>query len=277
MDFGRRLIKSGDLDPVYTCLNKLNLDSDQLSRWLIAYWCFYHCGFACTASEETGADYWKLLHKAARNQTKAPGGGRWPRGSERRHFRGEAAERAVTQLRKRYDSNPLGMIDYVASGDLDVRSVMARVSTHHLFGSWIAFKVADMLDAVVGLEIDQSDLSAFLYDSPRKSIMDNLASGEVPDGGLDKPETRAAYAMGWLGSQLRDCRIPHRPKSRLDLFCLETVWCKHLSHMHGFYPVGKDIYEIDHGLRGWPAETARRFRAALPEMPEYVRVPGTFF
>ena len=118
--FGRHLFKTGDLDPVYVSLQGAKLEPNQLDRWLIAYWCFYNCGFASFASENTGRDYWSCMEEAAENRTNSPLGGRWPRGSERRHFRGAASIRAVESLSRRYGNNPSGMIDYL-SHRADVR------------------------------------------------------------------------------------------------------------------------------------------------------------
>jgi len=72
--------------------------------------------------------------------------------------------------------------------------------------------------------------------------------------------------MVCLGRQLEDCRIPHKPGQPPDWFSLETVWCKHLSHQHGHYPLYHDINEIRHGLDPWlkSSPTVGRFLAAMP-------------
>lgn len=269
VELGEQLFKSGDLDPIYLGLLGSELPTDQLSRWLVSYFCFYHAGFASLASENRGKKFWKVMMEAAVNETSAPGGGRWPRGSERRHFRGKAAVNTINYLEKRYGTTPEGMIEFLLAGPMDVRSVMNRVKTHHLFGEWISFKAADMIDAVIGIRVDQSDVSVFLYDSPRISIEENIAKGVVPH-----PDLNAA--MGWLQRQLKCCRIPHRLDDSPDWFSLETVWCKHLSHMHGHYPLYKDITEIRHGLVAWlkHSNTAQRFLLTMPDLPSHYRQTG---
>lgn len=267
--FGKALFSSADLDPIYVALGPALSKQPQLYRWLVAYWCFYHAGFACYASEHEGADYWEILERAAANADLPPVGDRWPRGTERRHFRGEASKRAVAKLRKAY-RQPEQMVDRLLDGPSDIRSVIDRVREHYLFGPWIAFKVADMLDGCVGAKVLQNDMTLFLYDTPRESIQLNIEADNIP-GVSAKNLSPDSFikAMRWLQRELRECQIPHKPHSTPDWFSIETVWCKHLSHCHGHYPLYKDIYEIRHGLEPWlsVSKTAKRFFAAMPRIP----------
>lgn len=272
--FGRQLFLSGDLDPVYLALLGADYPRVQLARWLVAYWLFYSAGFACYASAFEGDAFWSLLSIAASNSTPAPIGGRWPRGAERRHFRGRAASVALRALRERYGSKPEDMLDYIASGSMLVGEVIKRATEHVGFGPWIGFKIADMIDAVWCRDgVLQDDLSLFLYDTPREAIercyQDDIL-GTLPHPNIDRFE----YAMSWLRMQLRDCRIPHKPKLAPDWFSLETVWCKYLSHQHGFYPLGKDTVEITHGLAPWSAYASAvgQFSKKLPVWQERYRL-----
>ena len=263
--FGQQLFVTGDLDPVYLALPKAVNTRSQLARWLLAYWLFYSTGFACWASERQGQKFWEVLSVAAINEKLTPFQQRWPRGAERRHFRGSVAIEAITRLRKQY-TQPEEVLDYLLSGPLDICSVIKRARQHYLFGPWIAFKIADMLDAVGGVSVEQNDLSAFLYETPRQSILENWYNGVLPL----KANTEVVAleeAMCWLAGQLKDCRIPHRPRSAPDWFSLETVWCKHLSHLHGHYPLLKDTQEIGLALQPWcpHSATAKRFLEAMPK------------
>ncbi len=268
VDFGRRLFSTADLDPVYVSLLGAQFERPQLFRWLVAYIYFYHCGFACYASEREGKDFWKLLYRAAKNTSETPVGGRWPRSAERRHFRGGMAERTVVALWEHYGTKPESMVKFIATGPMEVRSVIDRAMAHPGCGPWIGFKIADMIDAVVGERVKQDDVSVFLYKTPRQSILENIARGRVRIRESGSEDANLKRAMYWLQDELADCRIPHRKNKRPDWFSLETVWCKHLSHMHGHYPMGKDIIEINHGLEPWQAasRTAKRFRLHMPEL-----------
>src|SRR5690606_28721140 len=115
-EFGRRLITTGDLDPVYIALHGAKLDDPVLHRWLIAYWCLYHCGVASYLSEFEGVRFWQELHRAARNEEPAPTGERWPRGSERRHWRGQQAIKSCGELWGRYGDEPEAMVDTIIAG-----------------------------------------------------------------------------------------------------------------------------------------------------------------
>ena len=251
VSFGRQLFSTGDLDPVYVSLIKANLDREVLARWLLCYWLFYNFGFAGYAAAFEKDSFWKLLDLASDNAVPAPTGGRWGRGTERRHFRGRVSSAAIRCLRDRYGSKPEDMLDYLSTGSLAVGDVIRRVELHVGFGSWIGFKVADMIDAVwLPGSVVQDKLSLFLYDTPRASIDLCYQIGllsRLPRPNCDKYE----YAFGWLFTQLNDCLIPHKPQSPPDWFSLETVWCKHLSHMHGFYPLYKDTKELAHGVVPW--------------------------
>jgi hypothetical protein len=99
--FGDALIRSRDLDPVYCALYGAQLSEPELSL-LLAYLAFYHLGFAAWLSEHEGVNYWQAMLVAAKNETPSPLGGRWPRSSERRHFRGVKCVNAVNWLRRNY-------------------------------------------------------------------------------------------------------------------------------------------------------------------------------
>jgi Alpha-glutamyl/putrescinyl thymine pyrophosphorylase clade 2 len=262
--FGRALFVTQDLDPIYVALLNMTAGDDQLDRWLVAYWCFYNAGAASWLSEREGKDFWHALMVAAKNKTPTPFNGRWPRGAERRHFRGAAAVKAVDALQRRYGTRPEDMVAYLLTGRMEVRSVIARAQHHYLFGPWIAFKVADMIDAVLGAKVAQNDITAFLYDTPRKSILENWEAGRLAFKATEG--TVLEKAMRWLQEELADCEIPHKPGRSPDWFALETVWCKHHSHMTGHYLPYHDINEIRHGLEPWlkSSQTAKRFLAAMP-------------
>ena len=72
---------------------------------------------------------------------------------DRRHHRHVATHRFVSYPPPRFNARlryprPEAMVERIADGPLDIRSVIKRAMNHPQFGPWIAFKVADMLDAV---------------------------------------------------------------------------------------------------------------------------------
>lgn len=297
--FGRIALRTGDLDPIYVGLDRLNLPRDQLGRWLLAYWCFYHAGFASYASEQE--NFWDVMTVAAENECPSPAGGRWPRGSERRHFRGEQGLKAVASMRERYPDDVLcgsHMISYVsgcrgpdADAPVRVDGVIARVKEHRGFGDWISFKVADMLDTNCGVPVLFDNATIFMFETPVKGavmacrawaagpgdpirsaiygssvsktyqqIYDDLGTNTLVPWACD-------YAVARLIKEFANIPAPPHGRRPVAVQEVETVLCKWKSHTGGHYPIGKDTLEIHHGLAEWAgvSPTARAFSEALPK------------
>lgn len=272
--FGRHLITTGDLDPVYIALTSLpDWSTGQLRRWLVAYWCLYHCGAACYASQHKGNDFWQVLWKAAINneENPPPTGERWPRGHERRHFRGTAAVKAVTQLRKRYDGSPENMVSAIIGGTrptkhIPFRDIAERTKDHPLFGPWIAFKVGDMIDRVLAVPVDFDQAHIFMFNDPAKAALMlwrqkmGLAENAMPK---DKDHV-IGEIVKHLEQAFSDLKAPPLGDRAIGLQEVETVLCKWKSHMNGHYPLFNDIDEIREGLEGW-GQAALEFEAVMPE------------
>lgn len=274
-EFGAHLLETGDLDPVYIALDKMEwLDGEQRDRWLIAYWCFYHCGAASYISEAGGKEFWQRMSEAARNETTAPDGGRWPRGSERRHFRGEASVKAVTKLWGRYMDNPHQMVEEIAAGEgpLPYATVAGRAKELPLFGPWISFKVCDMLDRLGIVPVDFDQAAVFMFDDPVKAALTLWRQhSKLPDDAQPKSEAVKVQiienVVSHLSEHFKDFTAPPRHERPVGLQEIETILCKWKSHRNGHYPLFNDIDEIRHGLQGWSeaSETARGMLYAMPK------------
>lgn len=270
-DFGRQLLETGDLDPVYIALSKAELEDDaHLKRWLIAYWCFYHCGVASWLSECKGKKFWEWMEKAAKNVRTAPIGlnHRWPRGSERRHFRGEASMKAVRAMEDRYGDRPEGMVDWIASAAPDYREVANRACSHPLFGPWISFKIADMTERVLGEHVDFSEAAVFMFKDPMASALllwrrrQGFSDTVHPKDKMDVVH----HVVEMLRKEFRAFEAPPDYGRTVGLQEIETILCKWKSHQNGHYPLLNDIREITEGLEPWVnrSETAKIFLAAMP-------------
>lgn len=268
-EFGAHLLKTGDLDPVYLALNRCAFDESTRNRWLTAYCAFYSTGFACWASEKTGTGFWDGLYEAAVNETAAPCGGRWPRASERRHFRGEQAKKAIKEWGNMYPQHPEEMMKYIAGGAPSFRNVLEFAQVHRSVGTWMGFKLVDLVDACMGVEIDQSDTSLFFYDTPKKSLLRLWREKMGYDDNVNpKDEQVVLNAMiEYLRGVFKEYTIPHKSGKPVDMFTLETCACKHLSHLNGHYPLYNDIDEINHSLQGWlsVSENAKLFYEKMPK------------
>jgi hypothetical protein len=256
--FGRRLIKTRDLDPAYCGLVHAKLPSDQLARWLLGYWCFYHVGVASWLSERAGADFWSCMTTAAANlPERSPRGlglpaDRWPRASERRHFRGAKSVAAVQWLARKYP-RPQDCVERLATAKT-AEQVMSIVEGWPMFGEWASFKIADMIERVWGAPIRFPEDVCLLYSEPLAGL--KMAAHAA---GIVNLESYQAQLLRHFS------KFPAPPTG--DRPCgpqeLETVCCKHKSYIGGHYDIGKDIREQRAALMGWGA-TAQRILAAYP-------------
>lgn len=288
--FGRRLLETGDLDPLYIALVRAELPEPQLCRFLLAYWCFYHVGVAALISEhEDAPDYWHVMLTAAENTFAPyaymptvidPSFERWPRAAERRHFRGQKCVDAVLWFSSKSPEEWVRGLLVLAetSTHQTETSVMKKVQVWPLFGPWISFKVADMMERVYGANIVFSPKSILMYDEPRAAL-GLLARGPLSQS-KDETERRAHSVLlkdgqdeGWWYEQLlvyfsNAHRAPPRGDRPVGPQELETILCKYKSMRGGHYHVGKDIAEHRQALAGW-GETAERL---LRHYPEEVRL-----
>lgn len=269
-EFGAHLLTTGDLDPVYIALNNSNLDSTMRNKWLLAYCAFYNCGFACWASEKEPFEFWYSLMKAAKNQLPTPFGARWPRASERRHFRGDQAIQAIRDWESRsvYARYPEAIFSDIANNAPSFIAVANKAKELRSVGNWLSFKIVDLVDACMQSPIDQSDIMSFMYDAPKQSLLrlwrENL---KLPDSAKPRNERQTILEMvDYYKNIFKDFEVPHKPDQKIDMFCLETIFCKHQSHINGHYPLYKDIKEITHGLEDWLpySECARLFKSKMP-------------
>jgi len=147
IEFGEALLKSLDLDPVYVLLYQARLPKEQLQRWCVAYWMFYHVGVASELSEYESYSFWERILAVLSSA---------PRGTERRHFRGERASKTVKYLWHAYSLPEFFLESIFDWPRCTFQEVVKHVTIHPQFGPWIAFKVADMGDRVLGYNVDFS-------------------------------------------------------------------------------------------------------------------------
>lgn len=253
-EFGRQIIESRDLDPVYVVLHEAQLDRRTLQKWLLGYWCFYHMGTASWVVDQ--GLYWQAMLTAAGSKDYA-------RSSERRHFRGKSALDSVAWLKDRgVDAlfKPIWRTPQTAT------QVMNYVKTWRGFGPWIAFKVADMLERLGVCDVKFS-VDEAMYDSPREAAKTLWELEGQPRAGLGDA------VGGWAVNRIVDTLVnqmvgrmghaPPRYERLINAQEAETILCKWKSYMGGHYHVGKDIAEIKHGLERYTqCETAQRLLQA---------------
>lgn len=242
--FGRQLIETGDLDPVYIVVHQAQLQPTDLCNWLLAYWCFYHCGTACWITDAKDVrSYWIRMQTAAASKDYA-------RSSERRHFRGAAAISAIESLmlRKQTPSEIVAELAWGSKFNVNpaLNEVMKRVQQLRNFGPWIAFKVADMLERLNIVPIVFSSSDVFnMFKAPREGAV-MLADQEGRR--FDGESEACSWAYAVLKRKLGLLKAPPRLERRINIQEIETILCKYHSHLGGHYILGKDIHEVEAGL-----------------------------
>lgn len=282
--FGGLLIESNDLDPVYCALyNMISSDvlsQEKLARWILAYSCLYHCGAASYLSEFEGEAFFKALMVAARNEEPAPTGDRWPRGHERRHWRGGQAIKSCEFLWDRYASKPEFFLEEIASVGhgfapheaFTFKDVSDRVRSLRGFGGWIAFKLADMIDRL-GLRkviFNYDDVTIYRDPVIAAERLVRMRNG-FPANAVVKPEAVKAV-FEYLIEYFSSYSAPPLHDRPIGLQEVESILCKFKSHQNNHYPIYNDITEIRSGLVPWAkvSETASYFLASMPQLPQPV-------
>jgi hypothetical protein len=258
--FGDHLLRSQDLDPVYTMLYEATLDQELLYRWLLAYGMCYSAGCTSWLSERKGEKFWDAMEVYATNEVPTPISTRWPRGRERRHFRGKAGQKAVAEMRERYP-RPEDAIAYITApgtphpvlspnGELTCNEVMSRVQEWPLHGPWIGFKMADLVDRVLGIPVDFTGTDVVFFDSPKKAAKQWFQQVR-PEVTFERDGTYVMEACVHLMQVFGERLAPPRFERKLKLNEIETILCKWGSHMNWHYPVGIDTKELVEALEPW--------------------------
>jgi hypothetical protein len=251
IEFAKPLVTSRDLDPLYVALWEAQLTRKQLCKWLLAYWCYYHAGVSSWASEQS--DFYGALEHIARSGTD------YPRGSERRHFRGELAIRSVAALKERGSAEKI--IDWLCT-ESKAYTVMARVKLMYGFGEWISWKVPDMLErlGMAPIRFEEDDVALMF-----KSSLEGAQMTYESYCHESTPESPLVWAHRYVLKRLPRMLAPPRFERVLNVQETETIFCKWKSHVGGHYPLGKDSHELRLGLLKYArSRTSQRLLAGLP-------------
>lgn len=253
LEFGRKLVESGDLDPLYIALYEAGMSREKLCRWLIAYWCFYHAGLCCWICERK--DFFGTLVQVAET------GSTYPRGTERRHFRGDMSVKSTTKLGEQFNSGQ-SMIKWLGEGGPRATGIMKRIKSLYGFGEWISWKVPDMLDRLnlASVKFVDRDVELMFDASKKGALLTCEACGINSEDQLMKAHR---YLIRYLGK----LKSPPRYERRINVQETETIFCKWKSHLNGHYPVGKDTHEIIEGLQKYePTTTSKKMVEVLERL-----------
>ena len=230
-DFGRVLLETGDLDPLYIILHKTNWlkkDPRLLKRWCFAYWCFYHPGLCCRITE--AEDYWGAFGEALSG----------PRGAERRNFRGDKAREAIRAYQFISD-RPEHIVDLIFRDRPTFQYVSKRLRDLPLFGPGIAWKIADMGERVLGYDVNFSNTDL-------QMCRDSVKGAEIIGGplGLNIPQT-----VDHLLKFYAEYKAPPSYNRPVNIQEIGTILYKYKAHCNGSYSVGKGTRGVKQKLYSW--------------------------
>ena len=250
LEFSRELLNTSDLDPIYTMIHRANMPMSVRKRWVLAYSCFYHAGVASYCAEKRKGFYDRLREGHDK---------KYPRGAERRHFRGGTSDYVTNWLRDTYPE-PEDAVNFLIGKEENktFKSVTGRVKKWKYFGPWIAFKWADLLERVLMVPVDFSDCHLDIYEAPKQGA-------ELVAKTMGRPDMSVKKVVRYLEKELHTYRAPPTFDRPVNVQEIETCLCKWKSHCNGHYPIGKDTHEITEGLEGW-GDLADHLVNYLPEL-----------
>jgi len=249
-DFASLLLSTGDLDPVYITIFDAGRPTEVLHRFVLGYSFFYHVGVASKLSEIEGPRFFSTVIELANDK-------KTPRASERRHFRGKACLKSLNYFSRTYENPDQAMGHLMAEcRGKDVIDVLQFVKRWPLYGPWIGFKLADLMERVLGVPITFRRETLKLYKEPTKG-----AALWCEAESLNYHELGISGVVQLLEKQFGEYKAPPAYDRPVGVQECETVLCKWKSHLNGHYRMGKDSREILEHLHGWGslAESLRKY------------------
>lgn len=243
--FGKQLLESYDLDPLYVILAGTSWSERMMKRFLLAYWIFYSAGVACKVAESKS--FYRTMFEMDANHA--------PRGHERRHLRGQAFIDCVNGLKS--FGTPEQVVDAMTVGN-DFQTIAKAVQTFRGFGPWMSFKIADMTERVLQKPVDFSNAEIGVYKDPVKGAALIMFGDQNHPITLD--ELHDVFSS--LQHDFRHYKAPPYQDRLINIQELETIACKYKSHVNKHYPLWTDTQEIYHGLEGY-GDMADDLRALL--------------
>ncbi len=242
-----------DIDPTYEGLYRAapDLGEKRLKRVLLSMLMFYNSGFACQCAEVK--DFWRFVED---NYERAP------RGTERRHFRGDNGRKTIQQLKERFPT-PEDALDALYAPDyLRMRE---KWKTVNAFGDYFVWKVFDYYDRILGMPVNFDSVLPFIPQEPIKGAQVLSSQLEIPYS-MERVMEVLDEAAGRLsltppGVQSRRASVPEA----------ETFLCMYQHSVHKRDYVGKDILSHHQALAG-KGELAEVVKGHMPPL-----LPANYF
>ncbi len=159
-EFAAELIASKEIDPSYNMLvnARAHFGDEWVKRYCVGYLLFYHTGVASDIA--SASDFWAEVERDFDSK---------PRGTERRHFRGEKARAAVRDYKRWMPSGEI-MFDYPREAN-SYPDFHRKIKTYlPQFGDYFIWKWHDFAMCVFEDDRSMSGFERLLPAPPRKAL-----------------------------------------------------------------------------------------------------------
>ena len=219
--FAEVMFKLEDADPGYMLLKRAELDTATKMRYVLAWCTYYNPGVAAVACQFQGAKFYEYLRRVYASAKRA---------SERRHFRGQAGQKALMQWQDLYPK-PEAMIEATHGASyLQVRKNMQHMAQ---MGDYFYWKLADIWDTVFDEAVDFTGCEKYMPKVPQQGaeLIHMLETRSFEFNWLEK-------RMALITKHITDIEYPVKGGRKLALQEAETVCCVFKQHVVGDYQYG---------------------------------------
>ena len=237
--FAEVMFKLEDADPGYMLLKRAELDRATKMRYVLAWCTYYNPGIAAVACQFQGAKFYEYLRHVFPSAKRA---------SERRHFRGQAGQKALMQWQDLYPK-PEAMIEAThGTSYIQVRKNMQHMAQ---MGDYFYWKLADIWDTVFDEPVDFTGCEKYMPKVPQQGAdmigdQENLFTLDI--------------IMGVITAHVTKIDYPVKGGRKLALQEAETVCCVFKQHVVGDYQYGfrsAKAWKRLQGVEGKPAAALR--------------------
>jgi hypothetical protein len=222
--FGVFIFDQREADPGYYVMNYLReagYKQAQLKRFAVAWCAFYNLGIAARASELQGRTFYSLLRDLYPTATRA---------SERRHFRGQAGLKALTQWEETFPK-PEGLADYIMNAEMGhIRERCGHVAQ---MGDYFKWKWGDITEV---LTQEPVNFRGFENKSPKVPQQGAALIAEAE--GQGDWDTQATYRYITRAMRGQDVQSAYAPWRVFDVQDAETICCVYKQYRSGGYVPG---------------------------------------
>lgn len=233
--FARDLVLTGELDPMYDMMYRINPHEKKM-RFVTHFFLFYDAGEAALCMNDP-RPFWSYV---------MAGYSTFKRGTERRHFRGDNGLKAISILSLYNDLDE--MWDSMYGSNLYTIAQKAQPGTQ--IGPYFQWKMMDIYDRVfddrVFLSLDEA--VKYLPDEPRK-----CAKAIWPDMSL-------RWVLQEVASWIDDIPAPGPHNRNCGYSEAETILCAINGFRKGSYKFGQDLERRHRELAPFP-----ELRRLLPD------------